>query len=132
MRDVGPNTTPPLLGLGTEHILQLLYEPPGAFTDLQIDLLLAESDYHREALSRRVPMRLPELDMAVLVLSCEDLIIHKLIAGRIIDKADVVALLRANKEGLDLDYLWKWVQELALEQDWSMVWGEAFPGIPWK
>ena len=96
---------PPLWDLGTVRIVHLLYEPPGAFIDLQIDLLLAESDYHREALSRRVSVRIPVLDIDVFVLSCEDLILHKLIAGRIIDRVDVVALLRANKKTLDMDYL---------------------------
>lgn len=44
-----PKHEPPLISLGSLQILQLLYEPPGAYLDLQVDLLLAQSDYHRQA-----------------------------------------------------------------------------------
>jgi hypothetical protein len=73
---------------------------------------------------------MPELDITVSVLSCEDLIIHKLVAGRIIDRVDVVALLGANQESLDTAYLEKWVRQLALEPEWTKVWAEAFPNGP--
>jgi hypothetical protein len=95
----------PLTTLGSLQILQLLYEPPGAYVDLQIDLLLAQSEYHRQALARRVPTRLANLNLDLYVLACEDLIVHKLLAGRIVDRADAVMLLRANRANLDLDYL---------------------------
>jgi hypothetical protein len=71
---------------------------------------------------------MPELDITVSVLSCEDLSIPKLVAGRIIDRFDVVALLGANQESLDTAYLEKWVRQLALEPEWTKVWAEAFPG----
>jgi hypothetical protein len=117
-----------MLDLGSARIVQLLYEPPQAFMDLQIDLFLAESEYHREALSRRIPVNLPGLDIGIFVLSCEDLILHKLMARRIIDRADVLALLRANQKTLDTYYLKKWIRQLDLESDWTLVWAEAYPG----
>jgi hypothetical protein len=86
---------PPILTLGQLRIVQLLYEPPGTYLDLQLDLLLAECEYQKEALQRRSTVHLPELDVAVAVLSCEDLILHKLLAGRIVDQADAAMLLRA-------------------------------------
>ena len=46
---------PPVIDLGSVRIVQLLYEPKDAFMEIQIDLLLAESTFHREALARRVP-----------------------------------------------------------------------------
>ena len=73
---------PPLIALGSLQIVQLLYEPPGAYIDLQVDLLLAQSEYHRQALARRVPTRLENLNVDLYVLACEDLIVHKLLAGR--------------------------------------------------
>ena len=69
---------------------QLIHQPLGSYLDLQIDLLLADSPYHQQALARRLPSRLPELDLELDVLTCEDLILHKLLAGRLLDRSDVV------------------------------------------
>jgi hypothetical protein len=80
------------------------------------------------ALAHRTPALLPGLDVEIFVLSCEDLILHKLIAGRIIDRADAAALLRANRAGVNLPYLQDWVGRLALHSGWSEIWEEAFPG----
>jgi hypothetical protein len=88
----------------------------------------AESEYHGKALERRVPLRLPDLDVQVAVLTCEDLILHKLLAGRIIDRADAAALLRANRESLDLPYLLGWASQLNLASQLGEVWKEALPG----
>src|SRR5438094_576568 len=80
---------------------------------VQVDLLLADSPYHREALARRIPATVGDLEVSVL--ACEDLVLHKLLAGRIIDRADVAALLRANREALDSAYLRRWSRELSLD-----------------
>ena len=72
--------------------------------------------------------RLPELDVEIAVLTCEDLILHKLLAGRIIDRADAAALLRANRESLDVDYILTRTDRLALAVDLAEIWNEAFPG----
>jgi hypothetical protein len=60
-----PKHQPPLISVGSLQILQLLYEPPGAYLDLQVDLLLAQSDYHRRALARRTPTRRAALDFDI-------------------------------------------------------------------
>ncbi len=91
-----------------------------------VDLLLVHTDYHREALMRRLKVQLPELSRPVYVLACEDLILHKLSAGRIIDLADVAVLLRANRDTLDLPYLTRWAMELEVTADLVRVWKEAF------
>jgi hypothetical protein len=119
---------PPLTSVGSLQILQLLYEPPGAYLDLQVDLLLAESEYHRRALARRVPTRLSDLDLDLYVLACEDLIVHKLLAGRLVDRADAAMLLRANRTDLDLEYLVGCTTSLSLGAELAEVWVEAFPG----
>lgn len=123
-----PKHQPPLISLGSLQILQLLYEPPGSYLDLQVDLILAQSDYHRQALERRTPTRLAALDFDLDVLACEDLILHKLLAGRLVDRADAAMLLRVNRAGLDLAYLLDWTTKLSLEAELSEVWKEAFPG----
>jgi hypothetical protein len=116
---------PPIVNLGHLKLVQLLYEPPEALMDLQVDLLLGESEYHRKALSRGVPTNLPGLNVEITVLACEDLILHKLLAGRMIDRADAVALLQMNRGGLDLDYLSRWANSLHVRREYDEVTREA-------
>ena len=54
----------------------------------------------------------------------------KLLASRMIDLADSVALLRANREVLDLDYLNRWADSLEVVVKFAGVWKEAFPEPP--
>ena len=98
--------------------------------DVQVDLLLGLEKYQLEALSRRVPITIADFESIVDVLSCEDLILHKLLAGRMIDLADAVALLKANRRSLDFTYLIHWVDENSLRAEFARVWQEAFPGEP--
>jgi hypothetical protein len=125
---IRPKQQPPVLDFGEVDILPLLYQPPGAFVEVRIDLLLARSAYDRQSLTRRVPFSLPGLETEFFVLSCEDLIIHKLIAGRIIDRADAAYLLRIQRPTIDFPYLKQWVNQLALASEWSQIWRDAFPG----
>ncbi len=128
--DVRPKREPPTIALGELDMVQLLYEPPETFVDLQVDLFMAKSPYHLQALQRRVFTRLADLDVEVAVLACEDLILHKLLAGRIIDRADAAALLRANRQSLDLDYLAHWTRTLKLAKEFAEAWSEALPEEP--
>ena len=123
-----PKHQPPWMSVGSLQILQLLYEPPGAYLELQVDLLLAQSEYHRQALARRIPTRLAALDFDLYVLACEDLILHKLLAGRLLDRADAAMLLRANRADLNVEYLLGWTTTLSLGAELAQVWDEAFPG----
>lgn len=123
-----PKGKSPVMQIGPQKILQMLYQPPGSFLDIQVDLLVAQGEYAVQALKRSRATSLPGLDGPIEVLSCEDLILHKLVAGRILDYADSAALLRANKENLDLDYMRHWLGELGVKKDWDLVWEEAFPG----
>ncbi|MBN1393553.1 MAG: nucleotidyl transferase AbiEii/AbiGii toxin family protein [Pirellulales bacterium] len=111
--------------LGQMELVQLFYEPPEAMIDMQIDLLLADSPYHKVALQRCVSATLPEMDVEIAVLSCEDLILHKLLAGRMIDLADASALLRANQNALDLEYLNRWAEALRVNDLLARVSEEA-------
>jgi len=122
-----PKRSPPIVQLGQLDLLQLLYGPPETFVDLQIDLLLANSDYHRNALDRRVPIRLADLDIEIDVLACEDLILHKLLAERIVDLADTAALLRANRDSLDYRYMLNWIENLGLWSPFRQAWHAVWP-----
>lgn len=119
---------PPLLTLGDMRLLQLLYTPPGRFVEVRVDLLLADSEFHRQALARRVPARLPGADVDVSVLACEDLVLYKLLAGRIVDRADCIALLTANRASLDPRYLVEWAGRLGVLPALNESWSAAFPG----
>jgi hypothetical protein len=123
-----PRRQPPVMRLGDLRLLQLLYEPPQGFLEVQVDLLLASSEYHQQALERRVTTRIPLMGIDVSVLACEDLILHKLVAGRVLDQMDVGALLRANIATLDVPYLVAWSAKLGVRDDLAQLWGEAFPG----
>jgi len=125
--DIRPKREPPVITLGNLRVIQLLYEPPDTFMPLQVDLLLATSAYHRAALARRISTPLADLDLEITVLTCEDLLLHKLLAGRMIDRADAAALLRANRNSLDLNYLAHWIGTLELTPALTEVWKEAFP-----
>jgi hypothetical protein len=121
-----PKRQPPVALVGDQRIIQILYQAPGTFLDIQIDVLLADSAYQKEALKRAQPAKL-DSEHEIAVLSCEDLIIHKLLADRIIDSADVAALLRANRAGLDLAYLKSWLGQLNLITQFETIWHETFP-----
>lgn len=130
LREAGIRRKPgsSLVHLGGQDVVPLLYEPPDTFMDVQVDLLLANGPYQRQALDRRAEANLPALDIAIDVLSCEDLILHKLLAGRLIDRYDAAALVRINRQTLDVSYLKQWSGELGLEAELSSVWLEACPG----
>jgi hypothetical protein len=120
--------TPPILTIGDLRILQCLYEPPGSFVEIQIDLLFADSEFHRSVLQRKSPARLPGVEHDVAVVACEDLILFKLLAGRVLDRVDAAALLRANRHEMEWRYLKHWTEKLALASALAEIWDEAFPG----
>lgn len=125
-----PKHSPPIMPLGQLNIIQMLYEPPEAFMEVQIDLLLAETDYLRTALERRIPTQLPDISVETAVLTCEDLILHKLLAGRLIDRADITALLKLNLDTLDRHYLAHWANQLQLVAEFASIWKETLPDEP--
>jgi hypothetical protein len=123
-----PKRSPPLITIGEHHFIQLLYTPPGEFYDVQFDLLLAESELQKSALARRVSRHVAGMVGPIDVLHCDDLILFKLVAGRLIDHADAAMLLRENREVIDFEYLLSWVARLSLATDFGAIWHEAFPG----
>jgi hypothetical protein len=116
-----------IVRLGEFELLQMLYTPLDALVDVQVDVLIAKDDYQYAALDRAVSAVIAEFDEPIRVLSCEDVVIHKLLAGRIIDRADAAALLRANRRSLDFDYMLQWIGEKKVAAEFAEVWREAFP-----
>jgi hypothetical protein len=123
-----PLRFPALVDVGDARFIQFMYTPPGTYVDIKVDLQLAESEFQKSALDRRKQFDWPERNLHIEAVSCEDLILLKLLAERMIDRADVIALIQANAYRLDYDYLRPWLDRLKVKQRWSEFWGEAFPG----
>ena len=75
-----------------------------------------------------MPVKIPIIDREIAVISCEDMIILKLLAGRIVDRADAATLLRKKRERVDEKYLLKWINAHALRFQLAEIWDDAFPG----
>lgn len=127
MRDLGAHLKREPLDLGTVTLIQVLYGPPRSFVDVQVDLLVAKADYHRQALRRTRTDVLFGTDLTVSFVACEDLILLKLLAGRVIDQADARAVLAANVDTIDGSYLAHWADELGLLSELRDAWSEAAP-----
>ena len=73
-----------------------------------LDVIASETEYQTEALARAKVTMLGNI--ALRALAVEDVLIHKLIADRYKDAADVDDILRTDPH-LDVDYLCKWLDE---------------------
>ena len=54
----------------------------------------------------------------------------KLLAGRIIDRADAAMVLRENRDEIDFARLHREVATQGIAADYREIWREAFPGEP--
>ena len=77
-------------------------------TGIRVDFIFSFTSYEIEAIARahRVTMAGQEVAFA----SVEDLIIHKIFAGRPRDLEDVRSVLLRNKD-IDMDYIRRWLAE---------------------
>ena len=123
-----PKRRPPILQIDDQKIIQFDFLPPEGLLPFRLDLLFAGSAYQQGALARRVSKDLPFIGHAVPVLRPDDLILLKLYADRIIDRADAAALLRENRDEIDFEYLRHWIDALKLDAEYAEIWREAFPG----
>jgi hypothetical protein len=79
----------------------------------RVDILFAKTEFERSALARR-ETRAPYDAVQLPVVSPEDLIVYKLIAGRTQDFADVevvITALAVEQRALDWTYIDKWCAE---------------------
>jgi len=124
---IHPKRLPPVVAIDDVHIVQFTCQPTEALLDVRVDLLLAESEFQKQALARAVPSKLPPPNENVRVLACEDLVIFKLLAGRMIDRADAAYLLRENRSRLDTPHLRRWIEHYGLGAEFDEAWRAAFP-----
>ena len=88
-------------------VLPALHEGSG----IRVDFIFSTTSYEREAIARAEHHELA--GVPVPFATAEDLIIHKLFAGRARDREDVVSVVRRKGEGLDWEYIMRWALEFA-------------------
>lgn len=92
----------------------------------RVDWLFSFSPYERQAMTRTKQVRLGASE--VRFASIEDLVVHKLLAGRPRDIEDLVGILR-KKPPIDDDYIREWLVQFDqtlgahLLQDWAKIKG---------
>lgn len=122
----GPDRVDDALAVAAERGWRVLVSDPAEFVCrtsvppcqdqgcLRLDLVFSMSPYERQAVERA---RTIETGAGtVRVASPEDVIVHKLFAGRARDLEDVAGILRRKPE-LDLGYLRHWLAEFARDRD---------------
>jgi hypothetical protein len=87
-------------------------------TGIRVDLIFSFSPYEAGAIQRAIPVLLEGVQ--VRFASAEDLIIHKLVAGRPRDIEDVKGIL-ARKPSLDEPYLTQWLASFHEAVDKDLV-----------
>jgi hypothetical protein len=78
-------------------------------TSIRVDFIFSTTSYEREAIDRAVVVQLA--DESVPFAAAEDLIIHKLFAGRPTDLEDAATVIRRKGAELDWAYVERWVRE---------------------
>ena len=85
--------------------------PIAAEDGMRVDLVVAGSPYESEAIGRATEVRVGEVLLRVM--AAEDLVIHKLIAGRPRDLDDALSVVRRAGPALDVGLIREVVEPLA-------------------
>ncbi len=125
-----PRHTPPLKIIDGQGIIQFTFQPADALMPFQFDILLATTAFQRESLERAISRTLPGSNTAVQVVRPDDLIVIKLLAGRIIDQADAAMVLRENRGDIDFDRLHRVIATEGVANDYRAIWQDAYPDEP--
>ncbi len=101
-------------GFAKVHLSRFEFPDP-----IRVDLFLARTEYQQTAFSRRREVAM--FGRKVWVMSVEDLVLHKLIAGRHKDLAAVEEILELNRGPGSLDgaYLRHWAARLSVSEELS-------------
>ena len=84
-----------------------------------VDMMAVQEDYQRLALSRAVARPIEGVG-DVRFLTAEDVLIHKTIAYRSQDEADVVSILNTSPK-LDLGYLQEWLEKWDIQDRYARM-----------
>lgn len=80
-------------------------------TGVRIDLIFSTTPFEAQAIERAI--RVEVAGEAIPFATAEDLILHKLFAGRPRDTEDAEGIVRRKGEKLDWEYLGRWAEEFA-------------------
>lgn len=80
-------------------------------TAIRVDFIFSTTPYERQAIGRAVRVSLA--GVPVPFAAAEDLIIHKLFAGRARDIEDAIGVARRQGKALDWAYVERWAREFA-------------------
>jgi hypothetical protein len=125
-----PRHDPPLRVIDGQGIVQITFQPGDALMPFQFDVLLATGEFQRETIARAVPWPLPGGGDDVRVVRPDDLLVIKLLSGRIIDRADAAMVLRENQPDIDFQRLHRAISDHGLAGTYREIWAEAFPDEP--
>lgn len=127
----GPEKLPVILDWVGSSGWQVLIESPHDFvartlvlpclepaSGIRVDLIFSFSAYELQAIQRARQITVGKT--AVRFASAEDLIIHKLVAGRPRDLEDVRSVVLKNP-GLDAGYVRRWLREFDKDREDSLV-----------
>lgn len=76
---------------------------------VRVDFIFSFTPYEAQAIKNAKEVLID--DYPAKFASCEDVIIHKMVAGRAIDDEDVKSILAKNKDAIDFKYIEKWLSE---------------------
>ena len=93
--------------VGKTHVLPAL----DVLSGLRVDFIFSNTPYETQAIRRAKRIRIGRTRVAVS--SLEDLLIHKLVAGRPIDIEDARILLAKHRGKVDLRYVRGWLRQFA-------------------
>lgn len=113
----------PIVTVSGTTILRLAYTDPRFGMTVRVDLLEAGTGFLAEVVRRSGPARI--FGEEIRLPRCEDLILMKLLAGRPVDRADAVDLLRINRATLDQAFLEKTAAEVDVAAELKAARGEA-------
>jgi len=105
-------------------VLPTLHEKSG----IRVDFIFSFSAYEHQAIQNAKQVKISTQD--VCFASLEDVIIHKIIAGRPRDLEDVRSVILKNPD-YDLDYIKKWLREfdLSLGEDYLKLFQKTLDGL---
>ncbi len=78
---------------------------------IRVDFIFSTTPYEQQAIARAIPVTLA--GVPVPFATAEDLLIHKLFAGRATDWEDALSIVRRKGSELDWTYLERWAAEFA-------------------
>ena len=76
-------------------------------SNTRVDFVFSFTEYETQAIKRAKKVVID--NYPVKFASCEDVIIHKMVAGRAIDEEDVRSILIKNRNSIDLKYIMRWL-----------------------